>query len=156
MTTKGRPMLIYLCAQYARFPELQRYAKELQALGHTITSRWIRGDHELRAHGEAERADWQERWALEDWHDLKAADTIIAFTEGLGTGPGARRSGRMVEFGMALALGKRCIAIGPRENVFFWLAQVEWYPTWQACLETVRLEAASVASPAVATALGRH
>jgi hypothetical protein len=132
---------IYLCAQYARFPELQRYAKELEALGHTITSRWIRGDHELRAHGEAEVTDWQERWALEDWSDLEDADTVIAFTEGLGMGPGARRSGRMVEWGMALALFKRCIAVGPRENVFFWLPQVHYYPTWEDCLTALRTEA---------------
>ena len=75
-------MLIYVCSRYSRFPEMQIYAKELQALGHTVTSRWIRGDHELRAHGEAEREDWQERWAREDWHDLEHADTVIAFTEG--------------------------------------------------------------------------
>jgi hypothetical protein len=135
-------MNVYVCAMYARFPEMQGYAKELQALGHTITSRWIRGDHELRAHGDAERADWQERWALEDWHDLTHADTVIAFTEGLGEGPGHRRSGRLVEWGMALALGKRCIAVGTRENVFFWLSQVEWHPTWQAYLESLCLEQA--------------
>ncbi len=74
---------------------------------------------------------------MEDWHDLEVADTVIAFTEGLGEGPGRRRGGRMVEWGMALALGKRCIAVGTRENVFFWLENVEFYETWQACLESL-------------------
>lgn len=133
-------MKVYLVSRYARFPELQTYAKDLKTLGHTITSRWIRGDHELRAHGEAERADWQQRWALEDWSDLEAADTVIAFTESIYAGAGHGRGGRHVEWGMALTLCKRCIAVGARENVFYWLPQVEFFATWSDCLTALHKE----------------
>lgn len=44
------------------------------------------------------------------------------------------RGGRHVEFGMALALAKRCIVIGPRENVFHLLPQVEQYDSWEQYL----------------------
>ena len=48
-----------------------------------------------------------------------AADAVIVFTEMpnsvLATG------GSHVEFGLALAQGKRVIVVGPRENVFHYL-----------------------------------
>ena len=37
---------------------------------------------------------------------------------------------RDVELSGALAFGKTCIVIGPRENVFHCLPQVIWYPDW--------------------------
>ena len=127
-------MLVYLSARYPRFPELQGYAKELQALGHTVTSRWIRGDHELRAHGDAEHESWQTVWALENWADLEDADTVILFADAPEADLSRARAGHMVEWGMALALFKQCLVIGSRDNLFFFLPQVHFYPTWQACL----------------------
>jgi hypothetical protein len=41
------------------------------------------------------------------------------------------RGGRHVEFGVAVASGKRLIVIGYRENVFRWLAQVAFYDGWE-------------------------
>ena len=126
-------MRIYLAARYSRFPEMQVYAKELTAQGHAVTSRWILGDHELRADGQAETDHWAPVWAQEDWEDLRAADAIIAFTEPPENVPGRSRGGRHVEWGIALAMQKRCIVIGYRENVFHWLPQVDYYPSWEAC-----------------------
>jgi predicted alpha/beta hydrolase len=123
--------MIYLAARYHRYPELQGYAQRLEALGYPVTSRWIRGDHEHRAHGLAETDLYLPQWAHEDYEDLMAAQMVVSFTEGPGTSPGRSRGGRHVEMGLALASYKACVVIGYRENVFHWLPQVDFYPTWE-------------------------
>ncbi|HEY5870360.1 MAG TPA: hypothetical protein VI542_33135 [Candidatus Tectomicrobia bacterium] len=129
---------IYLASRYSRYPELQQYAKELEALGHTVTSRWIRGDHEIRTDGQAETDAWQVVWAQEDLQDLQAAECVISFTEPPQDVPGRSRGGRHVETGVALALNKMLVIIGYRENVFHWLPQVAFFETWDAYVETLR------------------
>lgn len=134
-------MKIYLAARYSRREELCTYRADLEALGHTITSRWLFGNHqltdeELRADGGA--VEKRARFAVEDWQDLIAAATCISFTEEPRSGNS--RGGRHVEFGAALALGQRCIVVGARENVFHCLLTVEWYPDWPAALTALREE----------------
>lgn len=132
-------MDIYLAARYSRYPEMQRYADDLRARGHTITSAWIAGDHEVDwtdpRQAEAERV----RFAVEDLADLMKANICISFTEEPGNAPGRNRGGRHVEFGIALSLamqheGMTCIVVGPRENVFHCLPQVRVYATWDDAL----------------------
>lgn len=53
----------------------------------------------------------------------------------------ASRGGRHVEFGLAVGRGKRCIVVGPRENVFHLLPTVEHYADWAAALESLEREA---------------
>jgi hypothetical protein len=113
---------------------MQGYAKALNALGHTVTSRWILGDHEIRADGQSDADEWAVRFAEEDWLDLISAEVVISFTEEPGKAVGRARGGRHVEFGAALALSKRNIVVGYRENVFHYLRGVEFYPTWEAAL----------------------
>jgi hypothetical protein len=137
-------MKIYLAARYSRHLELQGYAAELREMGHTITSRWINGSHQVMLNGEAlgpereamfesdhESMESQRReFAQHDWDDLMAADTVISFTE-QPRKAGNSRGGRHVEFGAALAAGKRCIVVAWRENVFHCLPQVEFANTWE-------------------------
>ena len=126
---------IYLAARYSRFPEMQQYAKDLVVRGHVVTSRWILGDHDIRAHGQSSAPHYMPQWAQEDWEDLVIADTVISFTEAPdGAKHGRGRGGRHVEFGIALAMQKRCIVIHHRENVFHWLPAVEFYSTWEEFL----------------------
>ena len=70
--------------------------------------------------------------AAEDLEDISAASTLISFTEvprsHLGHG------GRHVEFGAALALGKRVLLVGERECVFHHLPNVEVFSTWDQAL----------------------
>lgn len=130
-------MKIYLAARYSRHPEMQRYAHALQAGGHEVTATWIWGGHDVRAqemgHSSSNVDALQPVWATEDLRDLWRADTFIAFTEPPGEIAGRGRGGRHVELGVALALHKRVIVVGARENVFCWLPQVEFYPTWAEC-----------------------
>jgi hypothetical protein len=106
---------IYIAARYGRRAQANALRVVLERIGHVVTARWVTGDHQG-----AEDA----RAALEDIQDLDAADTLVALSE-TGEVPGQARGGRHVEFGYALAQGKRVIVLGPRENVFHHLPGVE-------------------------------
>lgn len=130
-------MKIYLASRYSRHPEMRAVRDDLKAIGHEVTSRWIEGDHEMLEGVSTQAHDLERiRYAEEDSDDLRAADCVIAFTEEPRTT--ATRGGRHVEFGMALALGKQIIAVGYRENVFYCLPDVEFYPSWQEALAELR------------------
>ena len=130
--TKGVDMKIYLAARYSRHKELQGYAYQLIADGHEITSRWIWGGHQIDDAGlsvEAQREE-RERFATEDTDDLMNSEICINFTE-IPRSTNSR-GGRHVEFGIALGLMKRCIVVGPRENVFHCLPEVEIFNSFSS------------------------
>lgn len=137
----------YLAARYGRREELVEYAEELRALGHQVTSRWLRGDHqadelETERDGGCERVpEIAVRFAEEDLEDLAFADVVVSFTEPPRST--ASRGGRHVEFGMALGWrlagflsltreARRLVVVGPRENVFHCLSQVEVFADWSS------------------------
>ena len=117
-------MRIYLMARYQRYPEMQVVAERLVAMGHTIVSRWIWGEHAASddAIGTGTINELERRFAEEDVADLQIAECCIGFSELPGT---INRGGRFVELGMALAWGKRVMVVGGKENVFHALPQVE-------------------------------
>jgi hypothetical protein len=128
---------IYLAARYSRNEEMLAYAKDLEGLGYYITSRWVYGEHnitdaQLTNDGDPKDESLRARFAQEDIDDLLAAQTIICFTEAPRTG--ATRGGRHVEFGVALATHKHCWVVGHRENIFYCLPQVRFFPDWETCL----------------------
>lgn len=136
-------MKIYLASRYSRNEEMRGCRDVLQALGHTVTSRWIDlhpdvvgdfsssfGPEELNAQPEKCAPLGQH-----DIDDLAAADWVVNFTCGTGG-----KGGRHVEFGYALALRKRVFVVGPRENVFHALPQVERYPSWRSFVIAVGKE----------------
>ncbi len=138
-------MKFYLAARYSLNPLMRTYRAHLEAIGHSVTARWINGGHELKFEWPTEeREKLRSLWAREDYEDLLAAEAVISFTEEPGKAPGRNRGGRHVEFGIGLALGLRLIVVGYRENVFHGLPQVEFYPDWKSALEAISLEAAYV------------
>ncbi len=126
---------IYLAARYSRREELLAYRADLEAMGHTVTSRWLNGSHQISDEGlsaEGTREE-RERFALEDWNDLSDASRCIAFTkEPRGS---HSRGGMWVEMGAALAWRKQVIVCGPLENVFCCLPDVEHFDDWAALLD---------------------
>jgi nucleoside 2-deoxyribosyltransferase len=104
---------MYFAGRFERREELQRLAVRLERMGYTITSRWL-----CREGPEVELVEESEVQGMidEDLEDLRRADTVVAFTDNPGAGYG--RGGRHVEFGFALALGKRLIRVGPVEHMF--------------------------------------
>jgi nucleoside 2-deoxyribosyltransferase len=125
-------MRFYLAARFGRWPEMAYRSRELQTLGHAVTSRWHQGVAKP-AHPRDRSALSHDlcRVASEDLHDIDQADAVILFTEYGKHFAG----GRHVEAGYALALGKRLFIVGPRENVFYHLPQVVQASTWQLLLK---------------------
>lgn len=123
---------IYLASRFSRKRELQGYAHRLDAIGLMVTSRWLGdGAHEWTGVPDHEIPPVaQAAFAREDIEDIEKADLFVLFTEPVGQH--GTRGGRFVEFGYALALGKRCVVIGPHENVFCHVARQ--YDTFEAFL----------------------
>lgn len=144
-------MRIYLAARYGRREELCVYREQLQALGHEITSIWLNGQHQISDSGipigdggEAliegddgstsdHAAALRNRFAVEDFRNVMECDLLIAFTEPPRST--ASRGGRHVELGLALGMMKRVAVVGHRENIFCWLENVLFFPTWEECLD---------------------
>lgn len=87
-----------------------------------VSSSWIdRSSDDIVYNDETIDKQWHmfTSSANRDILDLRHADTLISFTGGRG------RGGRHVEFGVAVALAKRLVVIGPREHIFHTLDQVE-------------------------------
>lgn len=116
------PVKVYLAASYSRRQEMVHHAAAvLREAGLEVTSRWIDGSHEL---DDSATVEDRARLAMEDLEDVVRADVVLSFTDGPQSA-GKGRGGRHVELGIALALGKRVLLIGPPENVFHYLPQVE-------------------------------
>lgn len=135
-------MRIYLAARYSRREELLGYKRALEAGGHEVTSRWLAGAHQwdpVAAGIESPESAIETvpveavRFALDDIEDLQRAGLLIAFTERPRANL-ASRGGRHVELGMAIALDKPILIVGPRENVFCTLPGIQVYPDWGALL----------------------
>lgn len=129
---------IYLAARYGRRPALVYYRKSLQALGYNVQSRWVDGEHETI---DATATPEQMRsFANDDLSDINDSDTMISFTDGPDV-DGWVRGGRHVEFGYAYSAMMRIIIVGPRENTFHYLADVEQFDTWAECWAMLHGEA---------------
>lgn len=117
-------MNIYIAARFSRRPECNALAQRLKALGHSITSRWVKpdSDHVAPTGLSAQAADKERtRFALEDMEDVLACDAMVSLMEEPRSNS---RGGRHVEFGVALGLCKQVFIIGPRETVFHHLPYV--------------------------------
>ena len=129
--------IIYLAARYGRLEEILGYAEELRAVGYEVSSRWLDGPGQgifiNSLAKEVEAAPFSvprsgRLFAQIDYKDVEVADTLIAFTE--SSVSVHNRGGRHVEFGLALAWDLRLIMVGPRENIFYTLPQVEHFRVW--------------------------
>jgi len=124
-------MRVYLASRYSRREELCRYRADLQAAGYTVTSRWLDGNHQISDDGLSAEAGAieRQRFALEDYEDVCAADLLIAFTEPPRST--SSRGGRHCEMGIALGQEMRVWVVGPTEQVFCCLSWVRRFDTWE-------------------------
>lgn len=143
-------MRIYLAARYSRREELCGYRSQLEAIGHTVTSRWLNGKHQIDNSGKpigdngealvedddnsthVKAAALRESFAQEDLQDVLRSELLIAFTEVPRSGHS--RGGRHVEFGVALGTQTPIMVVGPRENIFCWLPQIGVFKSFAECL----------------------
>lgn len=123
-------MKVYLAARYGRRLELLEYARQLETCGIEVSSRWIHVAAQSEEEAFRHRAPLMR--AVDDIEDVATAAVLVLFSERQGEAvPGAERGGRHVEFGVALAYGLRCLVVGPRENVFHHLPEVEVFAAWE-------------------------
>ncbi len=116
------PEKIYIATLYSERLLAMAFADQLRAEGHKIVSSWVYGGEEGKT---------REEIALLDYNDVKSCTTLILLTKPRGTQHSG--GGRHVEFGMAYALGKRCIIIGEKEHVFCHLPNItQCHTIWQA------------------------
>lgn len=109
-------MKIYLASRYSRRDQMREVAKRMEGAGHEVTSRWLQTEWVNRPNSSsASPPEYRGQYASIDMEDVRAADCVVNFTEAPGDGS---RGGRHVEFGLALAWGKRLIVLGYRENLF--------------------------------------
>lgn len=144
-------MKLYLAARFGRMEELRQCRDRLSAIGIGVTSRWLNGGHgivgpqgQTSANGDAgdsseTYAQMRARFAIEDLEDIDIADGIVAFTEPDDPAiTGRQRGGRHVELGFAFGLNNNkarirdvdIFVVGPRENVFCWLPEVQQFDTF--------------------------
>lgn len=122
-------MKVYLAARFSKRHEVHAIGKVLQAHGHEVVSRWSfpNSDHVAPVGLSQQAADNErQRFAKEDLDDLDSCDWCISLME---EPRNSSRGGRHVEFGYALAKGKRMTIIGPKETVFHHLENIESYET---------------------------
>lgn len=132
-------MKIYLASRYSRRDELRGIAEQLHSMGHVTNTRWLETEWVNRPDASsAAPPEYREKYAAIDREDVRDADCVINFTEAPGDGS---LGGRHVEFGMAVAWGKRVVVVGHRENLFHHLPEVEFF-------ETTALMLAAFAPPA--------
>jgi len=116
---------VYLAARIRRRDELLAHAAELNAAGIEVTSSWLT----MPAPDDWASTVWADLARI-DREDVLRADGLILFAEPELDGG----SGRHVEFGMALALGKPTIVVGRVENLFQRLPEVRVVEDWPAAL----------------------
>lgn len=120
----------YLAAAFTRRAEMRGYRDELLAkvLNSEVTSRWVNDDGKWAEDFPPDMINDSPQDCMSiaegDLDDIVEANVLVLFA-------GAGRGGRHVEFGYAMALGKRLVVIGTREILFHTLPIVEVYPTWE-------------------------
>ncbi len=126
-------MKVYLAARYLRKKEIKSLVPLLAANNITTTSKWLDETFSETANLDEFTPTFCRATAYIDLADIEEADTFVFFSEDPKIG--TPRGGRHVEFGYALARGKRMIAIGGQENIFHYLPEIVHYSTVDDFLE---------------------
>jgi hypothetical protein len=136
-------MRLYLSGMYAKRDIFKEYAKKLEDLGITVTSRWLTEDKPLNTKIGDDTEEFYRETADIDLEDIDSADGILFFAEDPHVG--IPRGGRHVEFGYALAKGRIMYTIGPKENIFHFLPRVWNFKTLEEFYSTVEASFGQVA-----------
>ena len=139
----SRPYYVYLASRYSRKQELIEYRKELQSIigvDLRVVSTWLDNPQVTGIDGKdaAFIPDAAVVYAKQDYHDILSADCLIQFTDPPSST--FRRGAAHCEFGIALALDKRCMIVGPRQQIFHTMPQVEQYESFSRLLCQFNME----------------
>lgn len=124
---------VYIASRFARRDEMRAIARELEAMGFEVTSRWLESTAGLSP-TELEPGRLGAKLAAMDFEDLRRSQLCLAFTEH-AEHPRPGRGGRHTELGIALGLGLKVVLVGPREHVFHALPAIQNFPDWSSAHE---------------------
>lgn len=131
-------MRVYLAAMFALKHEIAARATELRTDGLHVTSRWL--DEQVAPSTTMDQVT--DKYLIDtaniDIDDILDSDILAIFTQDPKT-PFVR-GGRMFEAGFAFGRGIRVITIGPKENIFFHLAEISNFPTWEEAKQFLKEE----------------
>lgn len=133
-------MKVYLAAPYGSRSQIAAYAAELTRVGFTVTSRWLREEHEITPGTQKAAVDLSDaqvaKHALDDLEDVKSSDLLVLFTaKAVGLDGGG---GRHVETGYFIGQRgtRHVIVVGEPEHIFHRMTGVVRVPDWhEAVLE---------------------
>ena len=115
---------IFLAGGYDRRLELLAHQKRLRQMGHILTSGWVDGLHaDLEIKTLEDLTTLNRMCSLDDMGDIDDAEVVVCFTR---PWPGAG-SGHHVEYGYALAQGKRLAIVGEKLNIYHYLDYVRHF-----------------------------
>lgn len=130
-------MKFYLAAMYSRRDELREHARQLRAMGHIVTSGWLRERDDLSGDLVDSPAIYRDR-AERDLNDIRMSEALIYFTEDPNVG--IKRGGRHFEAGFAVGIGKSLYIIGPRENIFCYDRQHKQFERWEDFIAWLKMQ----------------
>ena len=119
-------MKVYIASRFERKDEMKSLSKILPGFGIHVQSRWL--DETISP--TSQLSDITPVYAKEqagyDLEDIDSVDTLLFFADPV---PLTVRGGKHVEFGYALAKGKRIIVVGGNDNIFHYLDNIVHYLT---------------------------
>jgi len=121
---------VYVAARYSyREHKAMDAVNALIARGLQPTSRWVWQDDPTLGDG-----DVTARWAMTNMADIQRADAMLVVSEPERI---HTNGGRHVELGIALALGKRIVIWGTRENTFYWFPGIQAYRSLDSAVDAL-------------------
>jgi nucleoside 2-deoxyribosyltransferase len=124
---------VYLAARYSEKLEISEQAEIFRNNGIGVTSTWLEETHHPGTEMSEIHVDTLTDYANNDLRDIDLADWFV-FHSVEPTIPTVR-GGRHVEFGYALAKGKNILVVGPEENIFHHLPEVNHVSNWDEALD---------------------
>lgn len=130
-------MIIYLCTSFSRRAEMREVRAQILEIrglrgfsNHNVVSSWIDSTHEdplLKTLYDIEERKKHYIAITRCYNEVKRCDTLIHFT-------GTVSIGRHVEWGIAWAMGKRRVIVGPLEHIFHVDPGIHArFPNWDEC-----------------------
>ena len=117
-------MKIYTAATFSEQKRIRQYKEQLIQMGHTITASWL--EEQIKPSGMMQE-QFDRKMAAKDLQEISSADCIILDLENP-----SKTSGKMIEFGFALAKHKLSYVVGeiPPGGIFMYLAD-HIFPNWE-------------------------
>lgn len=128
-----KPIRIYLASSFGRKEELSEYEKKIISLGFESSSQWLKESVPPDSKLSNVSSEYLVQNGKRDLEDIRKSEILILFSASpLVPVP---RGGHHVEFGYALALNKKIVVVGPKQNIFHYLPGVTHLPDWLTAVE---------------------